>query len=445
MTDAEQRIESYLLTQLGDEICEHERTMVDERTKFAYDRMRELYWTVSRVARKIRGVFERPASEPVEGSPLQRMSLDGDIPAPRSDRRLLIDITPTHRRDFGTGIQRVVREVAKAAVESGEGLPVFMQEGRLYSHFAHPSLPEEIEVRESDRYFMLDAAWAHADEYRKMMDTVSRRGGSNIICVYDLLPLLYPAACPPGLQRAFEVWFDELVCRSDAVVAISRTVASEFRDYAAARGRRNDRPVGWWLLGADFGGDAQASLSSRTASICSSARPFFLSVGTLAPTKGQAVSLTAFEKLWDAGVDTTFVVVGKRSWNTKALERRLEEHREFGRRLFWLRDADDAELRCLYRRARGVVCASFTEGFGLPLIEAAHHGAPIIASDIPIFRELGGDELVYFDMLDPGALAGRIEEELARSKAAPKLAAPSWRESTHTLTQLIDEDAYQFR
>jgi glycosyltransferase involved in cell wall biosynthesis len=446
MNETKSRIQSYLLAQLHAEICERESKRIDDRATYVRDRAREFYWTVSRLTRDSLGAAGLSKLIGRKKAPPRRLPLRGDIPRTASGPRLLIDVTPTHRRDIGSGIQRVVREVAKAAVESGEGLPVFMHEGRLYSHFEHPSLQEKIEIAEGDRFFMLDAAWAYVDEYRRMMEETSRRGGANIICVYDLLPLLDPASCPAALVRAFEIWFDELVCESDAVVAISRTVANEFREYASTHSRApKAQRVGWWMLGADFGGDADVAPTRRTAPICSATRPFFLSVGTLAPTKGQAVSLEAFEKLWAEGVDVAFVVVGKRSWNTKALEVRLETHPERGRRLFWLEDASDDELRCLYRHARGVVCASYTEGFGLPLVEAAYHGAPVIASDIPIFRELGGDEIVYFDTLDSDALAQRLKDALTRPKTAPKLPALSWRESTHALTRLIEEDAYQFR
>jgi glycosyltransferase involved in cell wall biosynthesis len=54
------------------------------------------------------------------------------------------------------------------------------------------------------------------------------------------------------------------------------------------------------------------------------------------------------------------------------------------------------------------VSASLNEGFGLPLVEAMASGTPIAVSDIPIFREIGGDAAVYFDPQDPASFAAAI-------------------------------------
>ena len=64
-----------------------------------------------------------------------RTRLEGDIPPPAAHNRLLIDMTATHRFRGHTGVQRVVREIARACVESGEALPVYLEAGRLYGHF----------------------------------------------------------------------------------------------------------------------------------------------------------------------------------------------------------------------------------------------------------------------------------------------------------------------
>ncbi len=444
--DAKAKIDSYLLAEIHAEACERDHGRVDDATKFIYDKTREFCWTVSRVTRGLRDSFGAAELSARKRSAPHRLPLRGDIPAASGARRLLVDVTPTHRSDIGTGIQRVVREVARAMVESGDGLPVFIEDGELYSYFEHPSLPEKIDIGAGDTFFMLDASWGHVADYLPIMAIVSRRGGENIACLYDLLPLVYPAAFSPDMQRAFQAWLDEIVCASDAVVAISDSVAREFRGYAGLGGLsvKAGQRLGWWRLAADFGGDVAGPPTPRVAAICSAPAPFFLTVGTLAPTKGNSLALAAFDKLWSAGLDVRYVIVGRSGWNTRALEKRILQHPEFGRRLLWLSDAQDAELRELYRHARSLVYASFAEGFGLPLVEAAHHGAPVIASDIPVFREIGGEVVSYFDLLDCDALAKRIADALEHPGTAPRLPVLSWRESAQALARLIRDDAYQF-
>ncbi len=102
------------------------------------------------------------------------------------------------------------------------------------------------------------------------------------------------------------------------------------------------------------------------------------------------------EELWKRGIDVHFVIVGRYGWMSDVLQRRILEHEEHRKRLHWLQNANDAELHCLYSSAHALVFASLAEGFGLPIIEAANDGLPVIASDIPIFREVGGKNISYF-------------------------------------------------
>jgi glycosyltransferase involved in cell wall biosynthesis len=63
----------------------------------------------------------------------------------------------------------------------------------------------------------------------------------------------------------------------------------------------------------------------------------------------------------------------------------------------------------VYSASTCLIAASYGEGFGLPLIEAAQHGLPILARDIPVFREVAGKHASYFTANDPEELAKAIE------------------------------------
>ena len=52
---------------------------------------------------------------------------------------------------------------------------------------------------------------------------------------------------------------------------------------------------------------------------------------------------------------------------------------------------------------------SLDEGFGIPVLEALHFGAPVVVSDIPVFREILGDRATFVSPLDLGAVAAAIE------------------------------------
>ncbi len=66
-----------------------------------------------------------------------------------------------------------------------------------------------------------------------------------------------------------------------------------------------------------------------------------------------------------------------------------------------------------FRNARGAVFASLSEGFGIPIVEGAVMGLPVICSDIDVFREVAGENALYFDPRSPVSLASAVEEALA--------------------------------
>ena len=90
----------------------------------------------------------------------------------------------------------------------------------------------------------------------------------------------------------------------------------------------------------------------------------------------------------------------------------------------------DEHLLELYAAADVMLYPTLTESFGQPLLEALALGLPVIASDIPINRELAQEAVLYFDPLDPAALAGRVEELIGDASLQAAL-----RERARSLTE----------
>lgn len=446
--EAEQRIGAYLDALAALDRAEEARLSQGWRriAQFVKLRAMELYWTTSRACRNAEAALFPAMVERRNRYPAWR-----DVDAPTvagaaplaTSPRILVDMTSTLRSGKKTGIQRVVREIARNAWESGAGLPVAIHRGRLFTYFRHPEMPETVEVAKGDVFLMLDATWNHTDEYLPILEAVKEQGGRNIACLYDILPLIYPSAFPPALNWRFEEWLSKIVLRSDGVVADSHAAAESLRDFLAVHGRAaSGLPLGWWRLGADFSG-AAAGVASQQAQRIAAGRPFFLGVGTVEPRKGYPVALDAMETIWAEGRDVAYVIVGGRGWAMRVFERRVRNHPEFNKRLFWLQQAGDADLALLYRSARALVLASVAEGFGLPIVEAANHGTPVIATDIDVFREVAGESAAYFELLDPSSLAARMREALREKRAAPIVAPTSWRDSAAQLLTIAREGSFQ--
>jgi glycosyltransferase involved in cell wall biosynthesis len=111
--------------------------------------------------------------------------------------------------------------------------------------------------------------------------------------------------------------------------------------------------------------------------------------------------------------------------------------------------ASDEEYTATLARATALVTASREEGFGLPVVEGMAVGTPTVISDIPIFREIGGEQALYFDPDDPASFAAAVrrledpDEWLRRSRLAKEhSAAFDWaRGARQLLTVLQDAHA----
>jgi glycosyltransferase involved in cell wall biosynthesis len=259
--------------------------------------------------------------------------------------------------------------------------------------------------------------------------------------VYDLLPITLPGHFHPHARERFAQWLGNAVHLADRFACISRTTSdalSGWQDAHAARDQFGRRaPVEHFPLGADTARTTKPDVLRPALAAALPARPTLLMVGTLEPRKGHAEGLDACDALWRQGVDVNLVFAGRRGWMADALAARLKRHPERDRRLFWHEDVGDAELQALYAGSSALLALSHGEGYGLPLVEAARHGLPVFARDLPVFREVLGDYPQYLDdAREPRetVLAAWLASRPAR-QAPPVL--PTWADSARALADIV--------
>lgn len=127
-------------------------------------------------------------------------------------------------------------------------------------------------------------------------------------------------------------------------------------------------------------------------------------------------------------------------------EAALKELANDATRLKFWRGISDDDYAAVLARATASVTASKSEGFGLPIIEALTQGVPVICTDMPIFREVGGDAALYFNPNSPEDFAARVrqledtrfrQEQIKRGRA--QAANFSWERSAKQLLEIISK------
>jgi glycosyltransferase involved in cell wall biosynthesis len=386
----------------------------------------------------------------------------------KTPRQLFVDVSALVQSDLRTGIQRVVRSIVLALItDPPHGIriePVFSHGGNRNYQYARrfscalvgmPELQMEdapIELRAGDIFLGLDLFTNGTAQNHALLQSMRAAGVAIYFTIYDILPVLRPEVFPFGTERYFSDFLRTVADVSDGVTCISRAVADELCGWIEQKKLARPAPlkIGYFHLGADIDASAPSTGLPPNASqvlAALAARPSFVMVGTVEPRKGQAQALAAFELLWQGGIDANLVIVGKQGWMVEQLAAQMAAHPEREARLFWLPGVSDQMLLKLYAGSSALLAASEGEGFGLPLIEAARHGIPIIARDLPVFREVAGEHAYYFDGKEADALARAVKAWLAlrhagKAPASTGIVALTWRESARALLAAIVEQQW---
>jgi glycosyltransferase involved in cell wall biosynthesis len=148
--------------------------------------------------------------------------------------------------------------------------------------------------------------------------------------------------------------------------------------------------------------------------------PYLLMVSTIEPRKNHLTLLGAWEQLRASGFpDLRLVFVGSRGWESRPIMRKLRPWLA-NRSLTMLEDVPSSELRLLYRHAAITVCPSFGEGFDFSGVEAMRSGGIVVASDIPVHREIYADAARFCNAYSQEHMAQTLASLLQTSASAER-------------------------
>jgi len=227
--------------------------------------------------------------------------------------------------------------------------------------------------------------------------------GARVSTVHDLGFRRFPWALRQETLNDLADKFEHSVRESSRIISVSGAV----RDELAAFGYVDPARVtvvhhGPGQLSTVEPGRLPQGLPSRYA----------LHVGTIEPRKNVGTLLQAWRILRQRlSQCPDLVLCGRYGWKTDVLQRQVEAAEKAG----WahhLGYVEDPELAALFRSAQAVIFPSHYEGFGLPAVEALWAGVPLVASDIPVLREVTDGAALFAPDDDPAALADAVERAL---------------------------------
>lgn len=371
-------------------------------------------------------------------------------------RRIFVDVSTIRQHDARTGIQRVVRALAlHLARQAGPDLEVVAVEAsKRFAYrestfdFEAPPLQgwgRPLGLGAGDVFLGLDLCIGPLRRYEDQIARWRMNGALVAVVLYDLLPYSNPEWFNRRTSRHFAGWLGVLGRRADIILPISRHVSRELDKYLgrkhAGRADRIRRRV--FPLSGDISQTAPSqgvSDSAEAALAALEGQSFLLMVGTIEPRKAHREILSAHRRCVNERPDCPFlVIVGKAGWRSEDVLCTLRGLTLERDRALWLPDASDETLDRLYRASSGLIAGSFNEGYCLPIAEARSYGKPVLARDIPVFREFEGPGISYFDGDDEADLC-RAMAQLARKP--PEIVLPErcgWNVSAQRVVEVLRE------
>ncbi len=235
---------------------------------------------------------------------------------------------------------------------------------------------------------------------------LSRHRFRPVFFIHDLIPLTHPEYCRPGERDRHAVRLRTALEHGVGLIANSQATLKELTAHAAQICVSTPPTVAAPLA---------SSLQRPATQVRPIEEPYFVILGTIEARKNHCLLLQVWRQLVErfGNAAPKLVIIGQRGWeceNVLDLLERCEPLRGF---VIEHSSCTDCELSNYLQHSCALLYPSFAEGYGMALIEALTLGVPVIVSDLPVFREVGGDIPEYLEPLD-GKRWAEVVMEFAR-------------------------------
>lgn len=260
-----------------------------------------------------------------------------------------------------------------------------------------------------------------------------------IFFLHDLIPITHPEYCRPGECEKHQQRLKTMLLVGKALIVNSVDTRDALETFASQQ-KFSMLPCAVALLAP-----ARLALPAAQRPL---AAPYFVMLGTIEPRKNHLLLLHLWRQLVEELGDAAprLVIIGQRGWECEQAVDLLDRCGALEGFVIEKSRCTDAELSSWLFHAQALLFPSFVEGFGLPLVEALTLGVPVIASNLPVFREIAGGIPDYLDPLD-GLGWRRLVQEYAKPESVSRRAqcarmtgyrAPTWQQHFEVVDDLLE-------
>lgn len=261
-----------------------------------------------------------------------------------------------------------------------------------------------------------------------------------VYLIHDLIPITHPQYCRDGEAGRHKLRMTTALRSASGLILNSAATGHDLAEFANDHGFTMPPHLVAWL-GTDT---MPAGLSADPAT---QDRTYFVILGTIEARKNHLTIIEAWHEIVARMGDQAphLIIIGQRGWEAAESIAILDDLGPLQGHITEMAGCSDQEMHQLLAGAQAILMPSFVEGFGLPVIEALQQGVPVIASDLPVFREIVGDIPTYVRPDDQRAWVSAVlgfpgdgVERKRQLDAIGRYRAPQWADHFAQVEKFID-------